>query len=367
MPNPLWGEPLLSVTAPPTSEQDWLVPIWRQSRAERQVSFDGFTASFPPPTNRIFGQINSAVRFAPGDLLFNVIPDNICYHFSQVTRKFTYVFELDWGPGSFLWSVRPDRHGNVFASMSGMRTPPPITDASFGNWGGIIVVNPRKHAMRTLAERGTVVDPYSLQLLPDGQLLVCDFAGFGGSGRIYTVDALTGQLNVLVEGDFLRDPTSAYIDDGGTIWIANGDQTAQDGEVLCVERSGARRIVSPSQGEMTGALLGVFPAHDPKYLLATKNEWANRTKTCILLVEKSSGTSKPILTADEDNPKFFSTLGCVIDDKLWIAECVGRELLEVGLPGGEVLNRIDLRPIMGGHCGMRNSFDSISAIYAVPD
>ncbi|MBZ9803456.1 hypothetical protein LB564_17000 [Mesorhizobium sp. ES1-6] len=221
--------------------------------------------------------------------------------------------------------------------------------------------------MRTLIERNLVVDPYSIQILADGRLLICDFGGFEGSGRVYTVEPLNGHLQVVVEGANLIDPTSAFMDGDGQIWIANGDQNDQDGEVLCFDpAAGTQRVVYPREGNMSGALLGVFPAHDPDFLLATKNEWANRVNTCVLLINKVDGTARKILSGSEDIPKFFSTKGCVVGSTLWIAECVNRELLEVDLPSGNIISRTDLRPIMGGHCGMRNSFDAISAIYDVP-
>lgn len=355
---------------PGAALDDSLLPHWEFSRTATTVSFDGFTAEFPPPTNRVYGQVNDAVRFASGDLLFNVLPDNICYHFSQRTKKFTFVFELHWGPGALLWSVCPDRNGNIFATISGMRTAPPITDVRLGNWGAIVAVNPRKRAMRTLAERGQVVDPYSLQVLPDGRLLTADFSGFrgeGSAGRVYFVDPFCGDIEVVAEGANMVDPTSAFIDAQGQLWVANGDQDQQDGEVLCFDlATGGSRVVFPRQGRMTGALLGVYPSHDEEFLLATKNEWSNRTRSCVMLIDKSSGVGEKILTADDDNPRFYSTIGCTVGSTLWIAECVNRELIEYDLVERAIRATYDLSPIMRGHRGMRNSFDAVSAFYAVP-
>jgi hypothetical protein len=198
-------------------------------------------------------------------------------------------------------------------------------------------------------------------------LLACDFNGFAGGGQVYVVDPISGQVEVVADGANLIDPTSAFQDDEGIVWIANGDQLQQDGEVVGFDpKRGESRVLYPREGPMSGALLGVFPAHDPGFLIATKNEWANRTKSCVMLIDKVSGAASKILTATENEPKFYSTKGCVIGNDLWVAECVDRELLCVSLPGGEVKDRIDLTGIMGGHCGMRNSFDSISAIYPVP-
>lgn len=368
MPNSIWPV-TTSATGSETNSPSSSAPLpqWTFAADRTEVAFDGFRGSFPPLSNRVYGQINNAVRLAPGDLLFNVHPDNICYQFSPKTGAFTYVFELDWGPGSFLWSVRPDKHGNVFCTVSGMRTAPPIVDADFGNWGAVAVVNPRQHALRTIAERGKVVDPYSVQILDDGRLLVADFAGFSGSGNIYTVDPVSGHIDILAEGPFLTDPTSAFLDGDGILWIANGDQVKQDGEILAVDtKTGDTRTVYSRQGNMSGALLGVFPSHDERYVLATKNEWDQRVHSAVLLIEKATGAAQPILSATQDSPKFFSNVGAVIGNTLWTAECCDRELIEFDLQSLKEIKRHDLRPIMGGHRGMRNSFDAISAVYAVP-
>lgn len=353
-------------SVPPSQPVTRIRPQWTYFPWGTTVSYEGFQASFPSRYGRVYGQINNAVRFKSGDLLFNVHPDNICYHFSQQTKRFTYVFELDWGPGTFLWSVAPDRNGNVYCTLSGIRTAPPIVDADFGNWGAVAVVNPRKHMLKTIIEQGPIVDPYSIQIV-GSKLVIADFASFGGSGRVYTVDVLTGAVQILAEGDYLLDPTTAFIDDDDVLWIANGDQDHQDGEVVAIDlSSGQRRVVYPKQGPMSGALLGVFRAHDTRHVIATKNEWSQRTKSAVMLINKKTGKSKTLLSASEDEPKFFSTIGCVIGSTLWVAECCDRELLEFDLKQDRILNRYDLTPIMGGHRGMRNSFDAISGLYAVP-
>jgi hypothetical protein len=367
MPPSSWAEIVNTSDGSASAEQPARLPVWNYTTKKTEVTFDGFTATFPPPTSRIYGQINKAVRFKSGDLLFNVHPTNVCFHFSQATKRFTYVFELDWGPGTFLWSVLPDQFGNVFCTLSGMRTAAPIVDSDFGNWGGIIAVNPRKHAMRTIAERGTVVDPYGLQLLPDGRLLVTDFTGFGASGTIYAVDPLNGHLEVLAQGNYLVDPTTSFIDDNQVLWIANGDQNGQDGEILSLDlKTKNLSTVFPRQGPMSGALLGVSKSHDPRFIIATKNEWDQRVKSAVMLIEKATGAATNLLQASEDNPQFFSTICCVVGTTLWTAECCNRELIEYDLARRVVLNKFDLTPIMGGYRGMRNSFDAISGFYAVP-
>src|SRR5262249_42967087 len=189
-----------------------------------------------------------------------------------------------------------------------MHTPPPITDAEFGNWGGIAVVNPRKHILRTIVERGAIVDPYSIQVLGDGKLLIADFSSFGNSGQVYTVDPGTGAVKIMAASSNLIDPTSAFMDDDNVLWIANGDQDNQDGEILELDLvSQQQRVVFPKQGAMSGALLGVAKAHDDGYVIGTKNDWDQRTKSKVMLIEKKSGAAKPLLSGSEDVPQFFST------------------------------------------------------------
>ncbi|HEX6718361.1 MAG TPA: hypothetical protein VF088_14745 [Pyrinomonadaceae bacterium] len=339
---------------------------WRHYPWGTQVEFEGYKATFPARNGRVYGQINNAVRFKSGDLLFNVHPDNICYLFSQEIKRFTYVFELNWGPGTLLWSVAPDRNGNVFCTLSGIRTGTSITDAAFGNWGGIVVVNPRKHLLKTIAERGEIVDPYSIQVRPDGKLVIADFADFGGSGRIYSVDSVTGSIEILARGKYLLDPTCAFIDGENVLWIANGDQENQDGEIIALDLStGERKTVYPREGNMSGALLGVYPVDDD-YIIATKNEWDQRTHSAVILINKKTGEAEKLLQATNESPQFFSNIGSVLGTRLFTAECCNRELIEFDLRERKVIHRYDLSPIMHGHLGMRNSFDAISGVYAIP-
>jgi hypothetical protein len=342
------------------------MPTWNHTPVGSVLSYDGYRASFPSRGGgRIYGQINKAVRFEKGDLLFNVHPSNVCYHFSPKTKRFTYVFELEWGAGTMLWSVMPDAQGNVYCTLSGMKTTGPVVDAAFGNWGGIVVVNPRKHLLHKIIEAGTVVDPYSLQLLPDGRLLVADFCGFGRPGRVYKVEPATGGLEVVL-GEGLTDPTTAFEDSDGTLWIANGDQDEQDGELLAISKHKKRRVVYPRQGPFSGALLGVCRANDEEHVIATKNEWDERVHAKLFLIRKSDGRAEVLIQADEDNPMFFTNINAVVGDSLWFCECVNKELVQFDMKGRAVLAKYDLSPLMFGHRGMRNSFDSISGVYAVP-
>jgi hypothetical protein len=350
-----------------SEEKSLEIPKWSFYATHTEVEYEGYRATFPPQVPRIYGQINSAIRIKSGDLLFNMHPGNVCYHFSQSTKKFSYVFELDWGPGSFLWSVAPDSKGNIFCSISGMRTSGSVVDADFGNWGGIAVVNPRQHALKTIAERGPIVDPYGIRLQSDGTLLVTDFSGFGSSGRVYSVDPLSGHIRMLAEGDYLVDPTTSFIDDRNVLWIANGDQDAQDGEVLAIDlKTKERRVVYPRKGSMSGALLGVCPSNNDDFLIAVKNEWAERIHSVVMLIEKSTGYATDLLKATEEKPQFYSTICSTSGSTLWLAECCERQLIEFDLVARKILSTYDLTPIMGGHHGMRNSFDAVSGFYVVP-
>jgi hypothetical protein len=120
------------------------------------------------------------------------------------------------------------------------------------------------------------------------------------------------------------------------------------------------------QGRMSGALLGVCKSHDPRYVIAIKNEWDRRVHSVILLIEKATGMAIPLLAASEDNPQFYSTISCVIGNTLWTEECCNRELIEFDLVAKKVRQKYDMSPIMGGHLGMRNSFDAVSGFYPVP-
>ncbi len=333
-------------------------PSWQGSQGPNQSS--------DLPHENIIGQCNEAGVLRPGHLLITVLPSNCCYQVDPETGSITYLFELNWGPGTLLWHAVPDRRGYIYCTLSGIRTPPPVVDAEFGKWGGIVRVNHLDRDIRTIAERGQVIDPYGIDLTDDGRLLIADFADFGGTGSLYFIDLRSGELRVFAQGGRLIDPVSAVLDDDGSIWVANGDHNSQDGEVLHILPDGNQDVVVPRHGPNSGALLGVVRGPHKDQLIAVKNDWNSRVNSRVMLVNKHTKEVTNLLEASEDARKFFCTLPVVSGHNLWVVECCNKILMKYDILDRRVVKEFDLTPVMGGHRGMRNSFDGVPGVSIVP-
>lgn len=326
-----------------------------------------FEYPFIPAEKRVYGQCNTAGLLKPGHLLVVTLPQNVCYQVDPKSGEFTYLFELNWYKGSFLWCVACDKFGDIYCTMSGLASPPPITNSTFGTWGAIVKVNHRKPSVKALAESKDIVDPYGIQIINDTSLLVSDFGNFGGSGSVYTIDKYSGAFELVANGGRLKEPTSAFMDIDGNIFVANGDQDDQDGEVVKLDVNRKQSVVVPREGHRAGALLGVIPGHNDDHIIAVRNEWDHRMNTKIQLVNKLTLESTTLLSANPNERKFFNTVPVCHNGNLWVAECVQKEILCFDVEKRKITKRIDLSKVMGGYRGMKNSFDAVPCIAVVPN
>lgn len=317
---------------------------------------------------RVYGQFDTAAQLKPGHLLVVTVPMNVCWQFDPTTGDFRYLFELNWDRGSLLWRVVCNEAGEMYCTMSGLASSPPIVDTAFGTWGAIVRANHRTRKITTLAVSGSgpVVDPFGLQILEDGRLLITDFNDFGGTGSIYKLDPSTGVIDVIAKGGRLQDPTNSWADRNGVIWVANGDQENQDGEVIGIRPDGTQSVLIPREGPDSGAVLGIWGSNHPDEVIVSRNEWDRRIKSRVVVANTQTGEVTTLLEGSPEHPQFFGTVGDVIGDTMWVAECCDKHIIEYDLQNRRVRNRHDLSRVMGNYRGMRDSFDSVPSISIVP-
>src|ERR1043165_6252502 len=170
----------------------------------------------------VFGIFSHAARLKPGHLLLVMLGKLACYQVDPESGAIEYICSLGHEQSPFIWRALVDRDGFIYCTMSGVKDPgSPTRDAIFGMAGAVLRIDHRHADIQAIATGATIVDPCGMQLVDNGQLLVCDFNGFGGSGQVYLVDPTTGEARTVAEGGLLKDPVSAFRDEDGVIWVAN--------------------------------------------------------------------------------------------------------------------------------------------------
>ena len=317
---------------------------------------------------KIAGAFNQAAKLIPGNLLILCLPQNKCFQLDTESERITFLFDLRWGPQTFFWKAIVDVDGSIYCSVSGTVTSeqPPI--AQFGNWGAVTRVNHRIANIETLAEGNGVTDPYGLQLLEDKRLLVSDFNSFDGTGSIYILDPASRSVEIVAKGGRLKEPVSAVMDKNGLLWVANSDQTVNDGEILRIDPGGTQTVILPRQGAGAGAVVGVLQSIKPEELVIFVNDWPEMVNSSIFLLNKENGRKEILFQASSDEPQFYSTVGDIDGTTLWFGECVEGYIVGYDLERKEVLKRIYVGSLysMGGFKGMMHSYHGIESVTVIP-
>ena len=367
--------------------------VKRTSLEERGVGTSGEAArtAVPIPINTryrettaagesagVSGLFNQAARLKPGHLLVVFLAHNACYQVDPDNGEIEYLFTLTHEQSPFLWRVVAVRDGSMYCTLSGIRnTDLPTQDAVFGMAGAVLRLEHRLAKITVVAAGDDLQDPCGLQVVDDKELLVTDFSGFGGTGRIYTVDRLTGRVRTVAQGGLLADPVSAFQDDGGTLWVANsymhytypsrgGVIEKDDGEILAITSDKRQRVVYARQSPPQGSIVGMNASNDPGKVIAIKGDWPVMETGGVLRVDKSSGAVDVLLSASPQEPRFYSTHVGVKGDVLWVGESYRKEIIGYDLKKKKVAKVLDFSGVMGRYRGVGSSFEGIESVSIIP-
>lgn len=306
-------------------------------------------------------ECNQAEQLVPGRFL--VVYGEKCYQLDLNSREFTFLFELHRTQQTFFWSAVAGTDGFIYCTLSGSATEPtPQGVASFGNWGGLFRVN---HHFRELTNIGKFVDPFGIEFVEDGSLVVADFESWGPSGKIYSVQLATGEQQVLAEGGYLIDPQGVIRDGDGTLWIANAFHTEYDGSIVKVAPGNKQTVIYPRHGPRSGIVSGICRHSDNSKFICKVMDWPFMQTSRVLEIEKASGKVTPLLLASAANPKIYGN-GCVVDGVLWIPESYRKVIIGFDLSSRKVVHEVDASPIAGNVKGIYDSFSFIESVSVVP-
>lgn len=348
--------------------------------AERASAPNGSTGPSPSssyndymtvyPEGKVAGIFNQAARLKPGNLLVTYPPKNQCFQVDPESGTIEILFSLRQDNGPFFWRAVSDSLGHIYCTISGERTPSlPISEAVFGVWGAVVKVNHREAWVQTLIEGkdNGIVDPCGIEL-NGNDLIIADFHQQNAPlGTVYTIDKDTGSKKDLITQGTLNDPCSAFIDDDGTIWVANGLGDS-DGDVFAFNAEGGVRTVFPRRGQGDGCVVGVCRSNVMDEVIVSLVDWPMMITSRILRVNKKSGKCKTIDAASEKEPVFFTSNGVVTGDIFWYGESiVHKKIFGYDLSKNKIVKEIDFAAVMGEYRGVETSYDMIEAISAIPE
>ncbi|WP_435623177.1 hypothetical protein [Flagellimonas sp.] len=330
-----------------------------------------------PKDYEIWGDFNNAAVLQSGHLLVVHLTTNRCYMVNPENGEVTFLFSLNWGPKTFFWRAIANPNGNIYCTVSGTissmsgKIPPGYhaPGAKFRYWGAILEVNVRDGSIKVIGEtkvpgKGEILDPHGFQILKNGNLLICDYQGFGSGGCIYELD-LHGNLEVIHRTG--STPVNAFFDDG-IIWIANAKMDTNDGEIIKFDtNTGKEEVFVPARGFDEGCVVGISASNNSNELILYRCAWPNLNgKSGISILNKESGIVEDIIESSVEDPMFPNTTGAVKDNILWYGECVKKEIIGFDLKKRKIHKKIDFKNIAGGWNGMIDSYDSIESISIIP-
>lgn len=241
-----------------------------------------------------------------------------------------------------------------------------VTDpAAFDDLGGgVIVLDPVTGQRTTLSANGqpvgvpNFVEPEGLTIDTGGDLLVADQDAFGGGGGVIRVDRQTGERSVVSSnqhpfgGPQFSDPSSVRLDENGDLIVADWAGFGGAGQILRVDiATGARTVISandapagsPEFVDPVGAGLGA----DGRLIVSDFSAFADHSGG-ILRVDPVTGARTTLSSnAEQDGPDLVDPIGFWPDAN---GDLIVADPAYFGLPGsGGSIIRVD------GDTGARTS------------
>lgn len=323
---------------------------------------------------------NQATQLKNGAILLAHM--GCCYQLEPETQRITFLFELVREPATYLWACVPDRHGNVYCSVSGTTAANDLylrQGAQFGSeFGAIVKVNNVERRLDVIVE-DSVVDPWGMEFINEDHLLFADFDGWGGDadtgqgGSVKIIDVRSGAFEVVAQGGELIDPHMATLDKEGDLWIANAMHQQYDGMVVRIAHGNEQTVVYPRHGPGSGILCGLFPSANEEEVIFVIIDWPYMQKSSVCALNKSTGDVQVLLDASRNEPKIYAMHGAVDSGGiLWVPESFDGELIGYDLAKRKIVERIDISSITSralGH-GVRGVYDSFTfceGAYSVPN
>ncbi|GET41979.1 hypothetical protein [Microseira wollei] len=325
--------------------------------------------------------INVGARLTSGHLLLGVQKDRSIYTYDPNSGEAEIVC-------SFLntkmtpWRVIIDTNSAIYVCMSGEHQTNKNNsyEILWGQIGALVKIETRKETMSIIPVNVRLQDPSHIILKENGNLLVVDFQGFGGTGSLYEVNPSSGESITIATQGVLRDPISAVIGADGYIYVANSYQTYDTplgndgrfqknwGNVVRVDpKNQSMEIIYDESNIRKGVICGIVKTDNPNCLIVIRVDWPAHTEGAVLLLYLTTRKVEPLLEASKDLPRFIAhqAVTC-INGKLLVADSYQKELLTIDMHSKEIISVKSMMNILGSTRGMIHSMQTIESMVVIP-
>jgi|GEM_PF-4584728 len=305
---------------------------------------------------------NQAATLKEGNFL--ILYDESCYQLDPNTGEYTFLFELHKVPRTILWTAIADFEGNIYCTASGEISPKtPQEFITFGEWGGLFKVNYKEDKLQKI---GNFVDPLGIEFTSNNNLLVADFNGFGGTGKIWEINVVSGTQRVILEGWPFVDPQGVHLDNDGVYWISNGMHDQFNGNIIRAEPGKEMEVFWEQKGTTPGTVISVFPSNTDSKIITVTVDWPMMATSKVVELDKKTGKAEILLTASPDSPKIYGPNFVIVDDILWMPETYEKKILGFNLKTKKIVKEIDTSPITGSMKGLTDPFTFIEYLSVIP-
>ncbi|OOO17864.1 hypothetical protein EFR00_28355 [Rhizobium sophoriradicis] len=314
---------------------------------------------------------NARAKLTPGKMVLGVQKDNSVHIFDPSDGTFEIYCRLEGSP-MLLWRAIPGPDGKLFIAMSGTRWPGHPTEVAFGQGGAIFLADHRDENLFLIPGSETFLDPGEILFQKDA-LVVVDFMGFGGSGKIYKLDPKTGTRTLLFEGEPLKEPVALAALGEDEYVIANsfmryapttgpgGAKLKEMGALLHL-RQGRIDIIHDETRTPRGVIDSVaVDDQDGTYILYSRNDWPLQESGGIFVRKSDTGEIKPLLEASE-HETIFARVSDVMAGIGAVADSYNKVLYTVDVKAGTILDKWSLEPVLGTGKGMVTPLETVESI-----
>jgi hypothetical protein len=279
--------------------------------------------------------------------------------------------EVSTWDNAHLWdAIASKDRQRVYISLSGMRAPT-IDYVGIEGTGMVLEIEPAAGQLRrvfTAFDPATrtpyldkMIDPSGMLLLPDQQtLLISDFFGWQGNGKILALNLNDGSVSVLASG--LDAPVGINPDGPDHVLVGNARMPGGGefgGQVVRVNIHTGDAEVLYAYDE-NPALISAARLADGT-LIAVRTEWPRQQHSVLFSID-ALGFATPLY---HPQPGFLGSGISVDSDGVWIAESVRRQIVKVA-PDGSILNIVTLDPsALDNVQPIRRAFDTIESVRVV--
>ena len=326
-----------------------------------------------PSANQVSMLPNARANMAPGKLLLGVQKDNSVHLFDPKTGDFEIFCRFETTP-MLLWRAVPAADGKIFVAMSGTRWPGHPTEVAFGQGGAIFHVDNKEEVFSVVPGSDRLVDPGELVVQHDG-LIVVDFMGFGGSGKIYKINPITGDRSIIFEGEPLKEPVALALLPNGDFIIANafmryapvtgptGRKLKEMGALLRLDAATKGLSVLHDESDTPSGVIDSVAVddQDSRFILYTRNDWPMQETGGLYSLNTETGERKLLKGATKDM-SIFARVGPAIGDVAAVADSYNKILYTVDIKGAKVIEQWSLAPLLGPGRGMVTPLETVESL-----